>query len=228
MLYLEQNLRGFCSKFGIDFQGLLSDFNLDNVLEFSLLDLEAVCEEFETDLHSLLFSPIFQNEQLQSKIQQIKFLVLDVDGVLTDGGMFVSESGDQFKRYSTKDGLAILHLTKRNFQVAFLSSGFTSNMVKQRAELLGVQRIQVSREPKFQTLDNWRQELQLEWENICFIGDDINDLEVMQKVGLAVCPADAMQSIQRISHLQLTQKGGHGCVREFVDNYLLKEPINQQ
>jgi YrbI family 3-deoxy-D-manno-octulosonate 8-phosphate phosphatase len=225
-MHLEQNLKGLCVKFGIDFEDFLNDLDVENVHELTVYDLEAVCEEYEVDLLSLLFKPMFRPELFKVKLDKIKLLILDVDGVMTDGGMYVSENGDQMKRYNTQDGMGIMHLTKSNFQVGIISSGFTNNMVQKRAELLGIQNCYVGRDPKIEILKDWCKKLNLKLEEVAIIGDDINDLEIMKNVGLAVCPSNAVNSVKSICHIILSKKGGDGCVREFIDNYLLKNPLN--
>lgn len=152
--------------------------------------------------------------------EDIRFLVLDVDGVMTDGGMYYTESGDEFKRFNTKDGMAIRHLTKSGFPVAFLSSGKNQNIVRNRAELLGVQHVYVGFEEKLGILEAWRVQLGLQWHEIAYIGDDVNDAVVMQKVGLAACPSDAVDHIKSIASVHLKNKGGDACVREFIETYI--------
>lgn len=224
-MFLEQNLKGHCTRFGVDYQQLLADMKAENCMELSLFDLESLAEEFETDLQSLLFTSQFRPEIYKDKIDKIKLLLLDVDGVLTDGGMYVSENGDQMKRYNTKDGMGILHLTKSGFQVGIVSSGFTANMVQQRADLLGIQHCYVGREPKLEIVQKWINELGIGLENVAIIGDDINDLPLMEVVGLAVCPSNAVPSVKNKAHILLKTAGGEGCVREFIDQYLLKSPL---
>jgi YrbI family 3-deoxy-D-manno-octulosonate 8-phosphate phosphatase len=225
-MHLEQNLKGLCVKFGIEFDDFLNDLDVENVHELTVYDLEAVCEEYEVDLLSLLFKPMFRPELFKAKLDKIKLLILDVDGVMTDGGMYVSENGDQMKRYNTQDGMGIMHLTKSKFQVGIISSGFTNNMVQKRAELLGIQNCYVGRDPKIEILNDWCQQLNLKLEEVAIIGDDINDLEIMKNVGLAVCPSNAVNSVKSICQIILSKKGGEGCVREFIDNFLLKNPLN--
>jgi YrbI family 3-deoxy-D-manno-octulosonate 8-phosphate phosphatase len=152
--------------------------------------------------------------------ENIKLLVLDVDGVMTDGGMYYTESGDEFKRFNTKDGMAIRHLTKSGFQVAFLSSGKNQNIIRNRAELLGVQHVYVGFEEKIGILEAWRTKLGIEWSDIAYIGDDVNDAVVMGKVGLAACPSDAVDHIKSIATVHLKNKGGDACVREFIEQYI--------
>ena len=191
-MQLEQNIKGLCSKHGIDFNSFLGDLEVDAVEELSIFDLEAICEEYEVDLFSLLFKPLYKTAALQKKLDKIKFLVLDVDGVMTDGGMYMSENGDQLKKYNTKDGMGIIHLTKSGFQVGIISSGFTNSMVQKRAELLGIQKCYVGRESKIEILTSWCAEQGIKLDEVAFIGDDINDLPILNKVGIAACPSDAV------------------------------------
>ena len=224
-MFLEENIRGLCDKFGLDYLELLSDIGIDSVDEMTISDLEVVCEEYETDLNSLIFSHTFKTNDLKVKIAKIKLLVIDVDGVMTDGGMYFSETGDQYKKFNTKDGMAIIHLTKSNFQVAIISSGFKGEAVSKRAEMLGIQNCTVSRTPKIETLSRLCEEQGIGLENVAMIGDDINDLEVMQQIGLSACPRDAVNRIKKNSTIILNKNGGEGCVREFIDEYLLETSI---
>lgn len=223
---LEGNLRGLCDKFGVDYVEFLSDIGVESPLEISVSDLEIICEEYETDLYALLFKYPFKTNHLKDKLHKIKLLVIDVDGVMTDGGMYFTENGDQFKKFNTKDGMAIIHLTKNDFQVAIISSGFKGSAVERRAEMLGIQHCSVSRNPKIDTLNEVCAKLNIELENVAIVGDDINDLEVMRNVGFSACPQDAVNSVKATVDVILNTRGGMGCVREFIDNYLLKEPLD--
>lgn len=225
-MFLDENIKGLCSKFGVDYVGFLSDLGVENVQELSIFDLTAIAEEYEVDLYALLFKPLFLHSHIQKKISKIKLLVLDVDGVMTDGGMYFTESGDQFKKFNTKDGMAIIQLTKNNFPIAIISSGFVSNTVKKRAEMLGIQHCVVTRESKVSVLTGIIDELKIDWSEVAMIGDDINDLEVMQRIGFAACPKDAVQIVKQHAHVILNSNGGHGCIREFIDIYLSEHKAN--
>jgi 3-deoxy-D-manno-octulosonate 8-phosphate phosphatase (KDO 8-P phosphatase) len=226
-MYLEQNIRGLCDKFGLNFDSFLEELDVDHVNELSIYDLEAIAEEYVIDLNTLLFKNSFKSNHLKSRLENIKLLVLDVDGVMTDGGMYFTESGDQFKKFNTKDGMAILHLTKSDFQVAIISSGFRGESVHRRAEMLGIQHCTVSRDSKMDTLNKLCSTLGIGLENVAMIGDDVNDLAVMKKIGLAACPRDAVNSVKQVCDIILTLKGGQGCVREFIDQYIFDEPLNE-
>ena len=225
-MFLEQNIKGICEKYGVDFSDFLVDLGVENALELSIFDLEAICDENKIDLHSLLFKPMFKTNVWKAKIAKIKLLVLDVDGVMTDGGMYFTENGDQVKKYNTKDGMAIIHLTKKNFQVAIISSGFTDNMVKKRAEMLGIQNCYVGRENKMGILKQYCSDLNINLENVAIIGDDINDLEMIKNVGFSASPSDGMDVVKTNVDIILSKKGGEGCVREFIDSYLLDKPLD--
>lgn len=217
---LENNLKVLCSKAGVDFDQLLSDLGVDSVFELSVYDIQTISEEYEIDMQTLLFHTVGLNAHLKAKLKKIKLLVLDVDGVMTDGGMYFTENGDQIKKYNTKDGLAIMQTINAGMQVAIISSGFAAGMVQKRADMLGIQHCIVTREKKIDVLRQLLIELKLDFDEVAMIGDDINDLEVMKSIGIAACPADAVAAIKSVSHIHLKKIGGRGCVREFLDEYL--------
>lgn len=220
MIVLEENIKSLCAKNGLDYVGFLADLDVEHPNELTVYDIQAIAEEYRLDVYALLFKPLGISPVLRTKLEKIRLLVLDVDGVMTDGGMYFTESGDQIKKYNTKDGMAIMQLTKVMFQVAIISSGFAPKMVERRAEMLNIQNCIVTREKKDVVLEELLNQLGMTRDDVAMIGDDINDLEVMKKIGLAVCPADAVQAIKQHAHLVLQSKGGEGCVREFIDMYL--------
>ncbi|MFN6076825.1 MAG: KdsC family phosphatase [Fluviicola sp.] len=225
MLFLEQNIKGLCAKFGVDFYQMLADFSADSVTELSILDLEAIAEEYEVDFYALLFKPLFIFDHLRPKINKIKLLILDVDGVMSDGGMYYTESGDQIKKYNAKDGMAILKAQEKGLICGIISSAFTDQMVKNRAKTLKIDRVYVGRDSKITILKQWCEELNLSLDEVAMIGDDVNDLSIMNEVGFKVCPADAVNVVKHVVDVVLTKKGGDGCVRELIYNYLLETPI---
>ncbi|MCH2225348.1 MAG: HAD hydrolase family protein [Crocinitomicaceae bacterium] len=226
-MYLEQNIRGLCDKFGIQFEDFLTDLEVEEVRELSIDDLEVVAEEYDTDVHALLFKRSYHESAFRAKMEAIKLLVIDVDGVMTDGGMYFTESGDQFKKFNTKDGMGIIHLTRDDFQVAIISSGFKGAAVKARAELLGIQNCYVGRESKLEILKGICKEQGLSLDEVAIIGDDINDMEVMRNVGMSFCPKDAVDVVKSTVDVILSKKGGEGCVRELIDQYILKKPLEK-
>ncbi|MDF9795744.1 YrbI family 3-deoxy-D-manno-octulosonate 8-phosphate phosphatase [Catalinimonas alkaloidigena] len=153
------------------------------------------------------------------ELRHIKLIVLDIDGTLTDGGVYITENGDEFKKYNTKDGMAIKRLIKKGIHIAFLSASSSLRTVTKRAEMLGVKYCYVGNHPKTEVLHSWLEELKLELSQVLFMGDDINDLEIMRKVGVSACPADAVPHIREEAKIVLSRKGGDACFRELVDLY---------
>jgi 3-deoxy-D-manno-octulosonate 8-phosphate phosphatase (KDO 8-P phosphatase) len=153
----------------------------------------------------------------------IKLLILDVDGTLTDGGIYIMEDGSQFKKFNSRDGMGIRLLQKAGIEVGIISNGKTTSMVQARADMLGMTRVYVGEAKKMDVLDAWMEEMGISLDQVGMVGDDINDLPVMEKVGLSACPADAVKAVREKADIVLQLKGGEGCVRELIDNYLLAD-----
>lgn len=151
---------------------------------------------------------------------QFRFLALDIDGVMTDGGMYYTQSGDEFKKFNTKDGMAIIKLTSAGIPVGFISSGINDHIIRERAKMLGVEYVYVGTWKKMDVLRQWCDQLNITPEEVAYVGDDINDLPVISEVGLSACPADAVDKVRAATTIVLDKKGGDGCVREFIENYL--------
>ena len=154
----------------------------------------------------------------------IKFLALDVDGVLTDGGIYISENGDLSKKFNVKDGVGIKAALKAGIVVGFISAASRSEkLTHARAEMLGVQYAYSGTEEKVLVLNKWLAKLKIKTSEVAFIGDDVNDLKIIAEAGFSACPADAADQIKKAVNIVLKKKGGEGCVREFIDHYLLNE-----
>ncbi|MDR9437203.1 MAG: HAD hydrolase family protein [Thiohalophilus sp.] len=150
----------------------------------------------------------------------IKLLALDIDGVMTDGGMYYTEGGEEVKRFDTKDGRGIIHLQREGVPVAVLSSGFKSTIIAERCKTLGIEKFYVGTEPKLDILKRYCVELEIDLGQVAYIGDDINDRDIIHAVGFSACPADAVGSIKKIVDVVLEKNGGYGCIREFIDEHL--------
>lgn len=146
-----------------------------------------------------------------------KMIVLDVDGVMTDGGMIVNSDGTEAKKFNTKDGMAIKTAIKHGIEVGFISSGKNFDLIQYRADMLGVKHVWVGNGEKLDVLNDWCKNLNISLKQIAYIGDDLNDLQVLKNVGLSACPADAVPEVQDVCSHILTRKGGDGCVRELVE-----------
>lgn len=150
----------------------------------------------------------------------IRMLVTDVDGVLTDGGMYYTESGDEFKKFNAKDGLALRRLTKAGFAVGIISSGFNVKLINRRGSFLGIEYIHAGMGDKATVLEGWCATLGIGLQEVGYVGDDLNDMSVMRKVGWCACPADAVGAVKQVVDVVLQKRGGEGCIREFVDLYI--------
>ncbi|HTA82197.1 MAG TPA: HAD-IIIA family hydrolase [Bacteroidia bacterium] len=185
--------------------------------DIALADLLLLADTFRLSMDTLVKVDLAAK---YTKAKNIKLFVIDIDGVLTDGGMYYTENGDELKKFNTKDGLAIKRLSKSGMQVAFLSNGKNTALIQSRAKLLGVQKVYVGFDEKETVLDKWVKQLKITYKNVAYIGDDVNDLKVISKAGFSACPADATDAIMQKVNIILTRNGGNACVREMIDNYL--------
>lgn len=155
----------------------------------------------------------------------IKLLVLDVDGTLTDGGVYISEKGEQSKKFNVKDGMGIVVLKKMGIDVGIISHSSVSEMISNRANTLKLNYVYVGQKAKVEVLQEWLQELNITLDEVAYMGDDINDLDIIEVCGLTACPSDAMAIVkEKVDHV-MSVKGGEGAVREFIDSVLLEKPI---
>lgn len=162
-----------------------------------------------------------------SEKPQIKLFLCDVDGTLTDGGMYYSENGDELKKFNTRDGMAFQLLREVGIKTGIITSEDTK-IVSNRAKKLKVDYlIQGKRDGgKLSAAKGICQELGISFEEVAYIGDDINCIDLLSTAGIAACPADACQKVKAISNILIIQKcGGKGCVRDFVD-IILSNTIN--
>ncbi len=156
-------------------------------------------------------------DQHKEKAAGIKLLLTDVDGVLTDNGVYYSESGEVMKRFSIRDGMGVERLWKLCGIETGIITGETSPSVARRAEKLGIRELHLGVKDKLGRLGEIMAVRGIGWAEIAYIGDDVNDLEVLERVGIAACPADAMEAVSRIVHVRCGMNGGHGAFREFAE-----------
>ena len=154
--------------------------------------------------------------RLSSRLAQIKLLVLDVDGVLTDGGLFYNEKGEVQRRFDVRDGLGIRLLQKFGIQLAFLSGG-KGGSIEQRSTHLGIKICLTEIKDKQAALYRLQEQLGISVVNTAYAGDDLNDLVVRPQVGLLFAPADACIPLRNKADYVLNNKGGHGAVRELAE-----------
>ena len=158
---------------------------------------------------------------LKKKAAAIRLLVLDVDGTLTDGGVYIDSNGVQSKKFNIRDGMGITLLHEKGIPVGIISHSRARTILEERARMLGIERVYSGKEPKLSVMMQWMQEMGLSFEQVAYIGDDVNDLEVLEKVGFSACPHDAHFSLVKVVDVVIQRNGGEGCVREFIDRFLL-------
>lgn len=151
-------------------------------------------------------------------IKNIQFVVFDFDGVFTDGKVFINRNGEILKNYNCKDATHLDLLRKKNIPIGVISGYGENDSQMQILNRLKINHIQLGCQDKLKVLQKWCESLGISLsENVAYMGDDINDLEVLKKVALSGCPQDAHSSCKDISNFVATRKGGDGCIMEFVD-----------
>ncbi len=168
------------------------------------------------------FHERIMNKKLLAKLSKIKLLATDVDGVLTDSGAYYSANGIELKKFSIRDGMGITLLRKAGYKVAFVTTEKTK-IAEIRAQRLQVDDLYQGIINKVDAMEELRKKYSLSWEEIAFIGDDINDVPVLERVGFAAAPANATALNKKHADYVTTSEGGHGCVREVCDLLLSLE-----
>lgn len=162
------------------------------------------------------------NKTIAAKLKKIKLLAIDVDGVLTDAGAYYSENGIELKKFSVRDGMGMVLLRKAGFKVAIVTTEKTK-IAEMRARRIQVDDLYQGVAKKVEAIEDLLKKYSLRWDEVAFIGDDINDVPVLQRVGFAAAPADATALNKKYAHYISTKNGGHGCVREICDMLLERD-----
>ena len=161
----------------------------------------------------------------KSALSKTRLLVLDFDGVMTDGGIYLNENGDSFRRFDVKDGLGIKLLQSHLVHIAIIS-GSNSKIIHARGEALGIKIIKVGISDKLSELKSIQKKLNVTPSETLFLGDDINDLIVLDSVNLFISPSNAHNACKQRASLVANSKGGHGFIREIVDQILFSKEID--
>jgi len=156
---------------------------------------------------------------LSERIKPLRLVVFDVDGVLTDGGLYLSDSGEETKRFNSLDGHGLKMLKASGVELAIIT-GRTSKCVALRAKNLGITRLYQGVEDKLAAMRSLLAELNLAPEAAAFMGDDVVDLPVMRRVGLALSVPAAPQVVRDHAHYVSRREAGHGAVREVCEMIL--------
>ena len=157
-----------------------------------------------------------KTNKLLSKIKKIKIVLTDVDGVLTDGGMYYSEKGEVFKKFNTKDGMGVELLLKNNIMTILLSKE-NSLITKKRGKKIKAALVLSGILKKEKELMKICKKYTIKPSEIAYIGDDINDIEIMKNVGFSAAPSDSNYKVKKIVDYVCSLKGGDGAFREFAD-----------
>jgi 3-deoxy-D-manno-octulosonate 8-phosphate phosphatase (KDO 8-P phosphatase) len=157
-----------------------------------------------------------KDSRLKERAKKIKLLILDVDGVLTDGSIILDNEGNEFKRFHVRDGHGVKMLSKAGIKTAIIT-GRDSKVVQRRADELGIVEVHQKVFKKISVYEKLLRKYKCKDENVAFMGDDIVDIELLKRVGLSAVPADADEEAKKWAVFVATKEGGRGAVREFID-----------
>ena len=149
--------------------------------------------------------------------------IFDVDGVMTDGGMILDEEGKEYKVFNAKDGQGLVMLNRAGVKTVIITAK-ESYMVQKRFTALGFTRIYQGQKNKEYALDEVVDDYELKFDEVAYMGDDLPDICILEKVSLRGCPADAVKEVREVANFVSQKDGGRGAVREFCD-YILKKGI---
>ena len=149
-------------------------------------------------------------------MKKIKLLLMDVDGVLTDGRLYYTEEGEVVKVFNVHDGLGIKRIQREGIRTGVIS-GRESEALRSRLEELGIEEIFMGRRDKDSILEDIAGRLSLEYDSIAFIGDDLVDIPVLKKVGFPVCVCGSPPEVRRVCVYETMRRGGEGALRELAD-----------
>ncbi len=150
---------------------------------------------------------------LTQRIQSTRLIAFDVDGIMTDGGLYLTDSGEEIKRFNSLDGHGLKMLKRSGVELAIIT-GRTSKLVEMRARNLGITHLYQGIEDKWSAMHDLLQKLELSPEAAAFMGDDVVDLPVMRRVGFAVTVPNSPQVVRDHAHYLTQRDGGNGAVRE--------------
>ncbi len=150
------------------------------------------------------------------RAKRVRMVVLDVDGTLTDGKLYIDNNGLESKAFNVKDGMSIAQGGKQGLLFAIIT-GKESKIVEKRAAELGITEIHQKISNKIEVLDKILMKYELGYDQVAYMGDDINDIPAMLKAGFNGVPYDACPDIVSLAHFKSTKNGGDGAVREFVE-----------
>ena len=153
---------------------------------------------------------------IQDKARKIKLVLLDIDGVMTDGRMIYDNRGNELKNFNVNDGLGIFLIKKAGIKTAIITAQ-SSNIVKRRAKVLSIDKVYADYHYKIEALGDIKQKFRVQEDEICFVGDELIDMPILKRVGLAVAVSNAINEVKKIAHVITEKSGGKGAVREVCE-----------
>ena len=164
-------------------------------------------------------------EELKEKAKKIKLMAFDVDGVFTDGSLTFDEDGKEYKTYNAKDGQGIVCVERAGFITAIITARSNGTVVH-RAKVLGITEFHQGVKYKLPVLEEIMKKYGLSFENVSYMGDDLPDICILEKVGLACCPADAVEEVKERCNFISAKNGGRGAIRELCDFIMHSQGID--
>mgnify|MGYP005696367717 CR=1 FL=1 len=159
------------------------------------------------------------NKNYKILLNNIKAFVFDVDGVMTNGKVMITSEGEMYREMDTRDGFALKHALLKGFKIGIISGG-TNEGVRKRLELLGVNEVYLGVNKKDIAFNDFVSNYNINPDQVLYMGDDVPDVSVMEKVGVSTCPQDAVPDVKRVVDYVSHKKGGDGCVREIVEQVM--------
>lgn len=159
------------------------------------------------------------HKNYKTLLKNVSAFVFDVDGVMTNGQIMITTEGEMYREMNTRDGFAIKCALERDYKVAIISGG-TNEGVRKRLETLGVDKVYLGIHKKDIAFDDFLKTYDIDPEEVLCMGDDVPDLSVLEKVGVATCPQDAVSDVKKIVDYVSHKKGGDGCVREIIEQVM--------
>lgn len=159
------------------------------------------------------------HKNYKTLLKNVSAFVFDVDGVMTNGQIMITTEGEMYREMNTRDGFAIKCALERDYKVAIISGG-TNEGVRKRLESLGVDKVYLGIHEKGIAFDDFLKTYDIDPEEVLCMGDDVPDLSVLEKVGVATCPQDAVSDVKKIVDYVSHKKGGDGCVREIIEQVM--------
>ncbi|MDV7340092.1 HAD-IA family hydrolase [Terasakiella sp. A23] len=155
-------------------------------------------------------------DDFKEQLKTVKLLSLDVDGILTDGGLYYTETGDELRKFNVKDGMGMKKAREAGVELCIISAS-TTNAIQERGKRLGLSHVYTGAKNKIEILQKICDELDISLDNVAHMGDDLNDISIMEKIGTPITVDDAVEEVKAHTVYITQKKGGCGAVREICD-----------